>query len=49
MSAATNELDLVNRQPGDARFLVFRRWHKIYVVLDLFKIALGLAALGLWV
>jgi uncharacterized membrane protein len=49
MSAATKELDLVNRQPGDARFEALRRWHKIYVVLDFAKMALGLAAFGLWV
>jgi hypothetical protein len=48
MSAATKELDLVNRQPGDARLGVLRRWHKTYVELDLVKMALGLAALGLW-
>lgn len=49
MSAATIDLDLVNRRPEDARFQVFRRWHKTYVALDLVKIALGLAALGMWV
>ena len=48
MSAATQELDLVNRRPEDPRFQVFRRWHTTYVALDLVKIALGLAALGLW-
>jgi uncharacterized membrane protein len=48
MSAATKELDLVNRQPGDARFDNLRRWHKTYVAFDLVKMALGLAALGLW-
>lgn len=48
MSAATRELDLVNRQPGDARFDDLRRWHKTYVAFDLVKMALGLAALGLW-
>ena len=47
MSAATKELDLVNRRPGDARYELLRRWHKTYVALDLVKIALGLAALGL--
>ena len=49
MSAATKELDLVNRRPGDARFHVFRRWHKTYVALDFVKMALGLAAFGMWV
>jgi uncharacterized membrane protein len=49
MRAATNGLDLVNRQPGDARFKALRRWHKTYVALDFVKIALGLAALGMWV
>jgi uncharacterized membrane protein len=49
MSAATEGLDLVNRRPRDARFAVLRRWHKTYVALDLVKLALGLAALGLWV
>ena len=49
MSAATKELDLVNRQPGDARFDILRRWHKTYVALDFVKMALGLAALGLWI
>ncbi len=49
MSAATQELDLVNRRPEDPRFHAFRRLHKTYVALDLVKIALGLAALGLWV
>ena len=49
MSAATKELDLVNRRPEDARFRVFRRRHKTYVALDLVKMALGLAALGMWV
>ena len=49
MSAATEGLDLVNRQPGDARFDVLRRWHKTYVALDLVKMAFGLAALGLWI
>ncbi|HEX7176737.1 MAG TPA: DUF4149 domain-containing protein [Pyrinomonadaceae bacterium] len=49
MSAATKDLDLLNRRPEDARFRVFRRWHKTYVALDLVKIALGLAALGMWV
>lgn len=48
MSAVTKGLDLVNRRPGDARYQVFRRWHKTYVALDLVKIALGLAVLGLW-
>jgi hypothetical protein len=49
MSAATRGLDLVNRRTGDPRFHALRRWHKAYVALDLFKMALGLAALGLWV
>jgi hypothetical protein len=49
MSAATEGLDLVNRRPGDARFHVLRRWHKTYVALDFFKMALGLTALGMWV
>jgi uncharacterized membrane protein len=49
MSAATEGLDLVNRQPEDARFLVLRRWHKIYVALDFVKAALGLTAFGMWV
>ncbi|HEV2707793.1 MAG TPA: DUF4149 domain-containing protein [Pyrinomonadaceae bacterium] len=49
MSAITKELDLVNRQPVDRRFDVLRRWHKTYVVLDLVKMAFGLAALGLWI
>ena len=49
MSAATEGLDLVNRQPGDARFDLLRRWHKTYVALDFVKMALGLAALGLWI
>lgn len=49
MSAATRGLDLVNRRPGDARYDVLRRWHKTYVALDLVKLVLGLAALGLWV
>ena len=49
MAAITTDLDLVNRDPGDARFQAFRRWHQTYVALDLFKMALGLAALGLWV
>ena len=48
MSAATRGLDLVNRQPRDARYGVLRRWHKTYVALDFIKMALGLAALGLW-
>jgi len=49
MSAVTKELDLVNRQPGDPRFDSLRNWHKTYVALDLVKITLGLAALGLWI
>ena len=49
MSAVTKELDLVNRQPGDARYGIFRQWHKTYVTLDMLKMALGLAALALWV
>jgi hypothetical protein len=49
MSAATKELDLVHRQPGDARFDVLRRWHKTYVALDFIKMALGLAAFALWI
>lgn len=49
MSAVTGDLDLVNRYPGDARFYALKRWHKTYVGLDLLKVALGLAALGLWV
>ena len=48
MSAATKDLDLVNRQPEDARFQLLRRWHKTYVALDLIKILLGLYVLGLW-
>ena len=48
MSAATEGLDFVERRPGDARFEAFRRWHQTYVALDLLKLALGLAALGLW-
>ena len=49
MSAVTEGLDLVNRQPGDARYGLLRRWHKTYVALDLVKMGLGLAALGLWI
>ena len=49
MSATTKDLDLVNRRAEDPRFRVFRRWHKTYVALDLVKMALGLAALGLWI
>ena len=49
MSEAAGGIDLVNRYPGDARLYAFRRWHKTYVALDLFKVALGLAALGMWV
>jgi hypothetical protein len=49
MSAVTKELDLVNRRTGDERFHVLRRWHKTYVALDFFKMALGLTALGMWV
>ena len=49
MSEVTKELDLVNRQPGDVRYGVFRQWHKTYVTLDMLKMALGLAALALWV
>lgn len=48
MSAATKDLDLVNRRPEDPRLRMFRRWHKTYVALDFVKMALGLAALGLW-
>ena len=48
MSAVTAELDLENRYREDARFYALRRWHKTYVALDLLKVALGLAALGLW-
>ena len=49
MSAVMKDLDLVNRQPEDARLHLFRRWHKTYVALDFVKIALGLTALGMWV
>ena len=49
MSAATEDLDLVNRRSGDVRYELLRKWHKTYVALDLVKMALGLAALGLWV
>lgn len=49
MSAITQGLDLVNRQPEDARHDRFRRLHKTYVALDLIKMALGLVALALWV
>ena len=49
MSAATKDLDLVNRLPEDARFQVLRRWHKTYVALDVVKVVLGLAAFGMWV
>ena len=49
MSAATKDLDLVNRLPEDARFQVLRRWHKTYVALDFVKVVLGLAAFGMWV
>jgi len=49
MSAATKGLDLMKRRPGDPRLDAFRRWHKTYVALDLVKLALGLAAFGLWV
>ena len=49
MSAATTELDLENRRPEEARFQLLRRWHKTYVALDLVKMALGLAALSLWI
>ena len=48
ISAVTKELDLVSREPGDVRFQSLRRWHKTYVALDFLKVALGLAALGLW-
>ena len=49
MSAATKELDLVNRRPEDVRFHALRRWHKTYVALDFVKVVLGLAAFGMWV
>src|SRR3954469_14667792 len=49
MSAITKKLDLLNRQPGDARFDVLRRWHKTYVALDFVKMAVGLTAFGLWI
>ena len=48
MSAVTAGLDLDDRYREDARFYALRRWHKTYVALDLLKVALGLAALGLW-
>ena len=49
MSAVTKDLDLMNRRGEDVRFHTLRRWHKTYVALDFVKIALGLAALGMWV
>lgn len=49
MSAVTAGLDLVNRGPEDARYDAFRRLHKTYVAMDVVKLALGLAATGLWV
>lgn len=49
MSKVTKGLDLVKRRQGDARFDILRRWHKTYVALDLAKMALGLAAFGLWI
>ena len=48
MSAVTTGLDLEDRYREDARFYALRRWHKTYVALDFLKVALGLAALGLW-
>jgi uncharacterized membrane protein len=48
MSAVTQDLDLVERYRDDARFYALRRWHKTYVALDFLKVALGLAAIGLW-
>jgi uncharacterized membrane protein len=49
MTKVTKGLDLVKRRQGDARFNILRRWHKTYVALDLAKMALGLAAFGLWI
>jgi uncharacterized membrane protein len=49
MTKITKGLDLVKRRQRDPRYDTLRRWHKTYVALDLAKMALGLAAFGLWI
>jgi len=49
MTKVTKGLDLVKRRQRDSRYDNLRRWHKTYVALDLAKMALGLAAFGLWI
>lgn len=48
VTALAQGLDLVNRNPGNARYNVLKRWHKAYVALDLLKIILGITTLALW-
>jgi uncharacterized membrane protein len=48
ISELTRSLDLVNRSAEDRRYTALRRWHILYVTLDMFKIILGLLLVGLW-
>jgi uncharacterized membrane protein len=48
MTELSAVLDLVERDVGDARYGKLQRLHRVYVVLDIVKVALGLTALGCW-
>lgn len=48
ISSSGDSFEPANRQAGDPRYGAFKRLHRAYVALDLFKIALGLVTLAMW-
>lgn len=48
MAEISQSLDLVNRDESDPRRAEIRRLHRVYIALDITKIATGLVALGFW-
>jgi uncharacterized membrane protein len=48
MTALSEALDLVNRDESDPRYAEMRRLHRVYIALDIMKMATGIVALGFW-
>jgi hypothetical protein len=48
MTELSRALDLVHRDDADPRYAEMRRLHRLYVALDVAKMATGLVALGFW-
>ena len=46
--SSSGSFDHLNRQEGDPRYGAFKRLHRVYVALELFKITLGLVTLAMW-